>query len=406
VIVAFVVAQAIAIANVDVLTMQDGPAYQRARTVVITDGVISAMGSAAAIAIPPGAQRIDGTGMVLLPGLADMHVHLEGEPERWIAQFLKYGVTSVLNLRGNETHLALRNRIARRELWGPTVYTSGPYVNRPQVETEADAVRAAREQGAAGYDVIKIHGPLGNVAYRALLDSARIPVVGHAPRNLSFDTLLAIGRQRMVAHAEELIYTKFSALDTAAIGDLPARMAAARIWLVPTLTTFHGIAAQWGRPVAVDSALHLPEAAGMIDGMRRYWTDQNPYTGRPVTGAEWAFRAYGFQGPLVRALHRAGVRLMTGTDTPLPIMTPGASLHGELQELVRAGLSSYDALVAATRNPGDFIAEEMRATVMVGRVAPGFRADLILVRGDPLSDLTVLREPRMVIARGRIVPRD
>jgi hypothetical protein len=109
---------------------------------------------------------------VLLPGLADMHVHLEADPASWIGAFLGYGITTVLNLRGNPTHLDLRERIKRQELIGPRVYTSGPYVNRPEIETEQQAAAAARTQKAAGYDVLKIHGPLGGAAYRTLIDTA------------------------------------------------------------------------------------------------------------------------------------------------------------------------------------------------------------------------------------------
>jgi len=207
----------------------------------------------------------------------------------------------------------------------------------------------------------------------------------------------------MIAHAEELIYTKYTALDTLAFGDIPSRMAAARTWLIPTLATFHGIAEQWGRRSAADSVLALPEAAYFSADFKRYWLEANPYTGRAIAEADWAFRAYRFQLPLVRTLHRAGVRLMTGTDTPLPVMIPGASLHLEIAELMRAGLTPYEALTAATRNPGDFIAELMDAKVKVGRVAPGYRADLLLVRGDPLTDMGLLRSPSMVISRGTVV---
>ncbi|MGH7471525.1 MAG: amidohydrolase family protein [Longimicrobiales bacterium] len=205
----------------------------------------------------------------------------------------------------------------------------------------------------------------------------------------------------MVAHAEELIYTKFNALDTTALGDVPARMAAARIWLVPTLSTFHGIVSQWGRPPAADSALKLSDAAFFSPDLQRYWTQANPYTGRTADGATWALRAFHFQYPLVRALHNAGVRFMTGTDTPLPVMIPGASVHLELAQLRAAGLSNFDVLAAATRNPGDFLNQLIDRDLKVGRVAPGFVADVLLVRGNPLADLSVLRAPVAVFTRGR-----
>jgi imidazolonepropionase-like amidohydrolase len=205
----------------------------------------------------------------------------------------------------------------------------------------------------------------------------------------------------MVAHAEELIYTKFPTHDTTQIGDLPARMAAARIWLIATLSTFHGIVAQWGRPAGADSALKTEEAALLNPDLVRYWTQANPYSGRPADGIPGITRAYMFQRPLVRRLHEAGVRIMTGTDTPVPVMVPGSSLHLEMAELQGAGLSRYDVLTAATRNPGDFIRELIDPNMQIGRVARGYRADLLLVRGHPLENLDVLRTPAGVFSHGR-----
>jgi cytosine/adenosine deaminase-related metal-dependent hydrolase len=143
----------IAVVGVDVLTMEDGAQLRRSQTVLIEGEQIREIGSN--ITVPADARRIDGRGLVMLPGLMDMHVHLEA-------------------------HLELRERVKRMELLAPRVYTSGPYVNRPAIETEQDAARAAREQKAAGYDLLKIHGPLGNMAFRTLIDSAHalhLPVV-------------------------------------------------------------------------------------------------------------------------------------------------------------------------------------------------------------------------------------
>jgi imidazolonepropionase-like amidohydrolase len=178
-------------------------------------------------------------------------------------------------------------------------------------------------------------------------------------------------------------------------------MAAAKIWLISTLSTFHGIVAQWGRPPAADSALKTEEAAALSPDLVRYWTQANPYTGRPTAGIPGITRAYLFQKPLVRRLHEAGVRFMTGTDTPVPMMLPGASLFLEIEELHGAGLSRFDVLMAATRNPGDFIRELIDPDMKLGRVAPGYRADLLLVRGDPLVNLGVLRAPAGLFSHGR-----
>jgi len=94
------------------------------------------------------------------------------------------------------------------------------------------------------------------------------------------------------------------------------------------------------------------------------------------------------------------VRMLAGTDTPLPGLAPGASLLLDLRLLREAGLSPYAALATATSNAGQFIAESVRPELRVGVVAVGARADLVLLGGNPLVDASVLEKPSGVMARG------
>lgn len=374
----------------------------RNHTVVVTGGTISALGPTGRVAVPEGARRIDGRGKVLFPGLTDAHVHLAHAPEQWMGWFLAHGVTTVFNLHGTERHLALAGQVARGKVVGPNVYTSGPFTNQPAIAMPADAERAVREQKAAGFHFVKIHGNLSAEAYAALIAAGRtegIAIIGHAPRNLPFDSVIAM-RQPMVAHAEELIYTRFRRLDTLAVPDVAARMAAAGVWLTPTLTTFRGIARQWSAPASIDTVLAGGDASRLTDLLHTYWRNGNPYTGRP-NGRDGIQRAYAFQLPLVGILHRAGVPLLTGTDTPLPIMVPGRSLHDELAEFEAAGVSRIDALAAATVNPGRFIRQFVDSTARFGIIASGFRADLLLLDGDPRISRTALIRPLGVMVAGR-----
>jgi imidazolonepropionase-like amidohydrolase len=387
--------------NVTVIPME-GPRALANQTVVIRDGRIAALLPTGTGPIPSDPIRVDGGGKFLFPGLTDAHVHLAANPAAWLPLFLAHGVTTVFVLQGGPDHLALRSRVASGATPGPTIYTSGPYTNQPGIMTAADAERAVAEQKAAGYDFIKIHGNLTAEAYAALIAAGktrRLTVIGHAPRNLSFDSVIA-ARQPMVAHAEELIYTRFRELDTSAVSEVAARTAAAGIWVTPTLTTFSGIATQWGRPASVDSALALPEGVSLPAPLQQFWRGSNPYTGR-TQGAEWAIRAFRFQQPMVRMLDRAGVPLLAGTDTPLPVMLPGHSLHDEILELERAGVSRLGALAAATVNPGRFIAAFVDTTTRFGTIAVGSRADFLLVDRNPLDDPTTLIHPWGVMAQGR-----
>lgn len=371
-------------------------------TVIVQGGTITTVGPTGRVRVPNGARRIDGRGKFLFPGLTDTHVHLDLSPEQWMGWLLAHGVTTVFNLRGSDRHLSLAAQIARGEVIGPTVYTSGPYTNAPAIATPADAERAVREQKAAGYHFVKVHGNLTAESYAALLEAGRvhgIPVIGHAPRNLAFDSVIA-GRHPMVAHAEELIYTRFRTLDTLEVPEVAARMAAAGIWLTPTLTTFRGIARQWSLPATIDTVLADGDPSRLTEALRAYWRSRNPYTGRP-SGRERIEQAYRFQLPMVGTLHRAGVPLLTGTDTPLPIMVPGRSLLDEMGELELAGLSRREALAAATVNPGRFVRQFVDSTARFGIIAEGFRADLLLLDASPLESLATLARPVGVMAAGR-----
>jgi imidazolonepropionase-like amidohydrolase len=371
------------------------------RNVTVAGGRIVAIDSGSSRP-SSGARLVDGRGRFLVPGLTDAHVHLELDERRWLPVFLSYGVTSVFNLRGEPRHLALRTDVAERRLVGPTVYTSGPYVNLPAIQTSGDAERAAAEQKAAGYDFLKIHGNLSPDAYRSLASEARrlgIALVGHAPRNLAFDSLIA-NRQNMVAHAEELLYTHFRKPDTTGVGALGPRMRDANVWLTPNLVAYTLIARQIGRPAVIDSMLGLSEARILDSTMVRLWRS-GTYTNRPIETAPAYETNRRFLVTVVKVLHQAGVQMLAGTDTPLPGIYPGRSLHDELGYLVEAGLSPFDALATATVLPGRFINQSVRPGTRFGTIEVGARADLALVDRNPLDDLSVLRAPRGVMAAGR-----
>ena len=108
---------------------------------------------------------------------------------------------------------------------------------------------------------------------------------------------------------------------------------------------------------------------------------------------------------LVRALHKSSVPILVGTDTPgIPGVAPGYSVHDEIELLARIGFGNYGALAAATSVPGEFVAATLKNSDRFGVVASGYRADLLLLDGDPLKDLMVLRHPRGVMVRGAWLP--
>ena len=189
---------------------------------IVRGAAISEIASAS-VTIPACANVIDGTGLYLTPGLTDMHVHLDSlvqaRPNFGDAPlFLAYGVTTVLNLRGEPEHLTWRQRIRNGELLAPNLYTSGEFINEPRERTPEEVEREVVSQFHAGYDVIKYHqivdkegrylttSGLSRAAYMRMNDVARrlgIPLLGHAPINLGLNALLEA--HQSLAHVGEFV---------------------------------------------------------------------------------------------------------------------------------------------------------------------------------------------------------
>ena len=202
----------VAFVNVSVIRM-DRERVEPRQTVVVRGDRIAAIGATGDVSVPEGAMVIDGAGGYLMPGLTDAHVHLPGtvfarsRPDFGDAPiYLAFGVTSVMNLGGTATDLEWRRRVEAGEMLGPTIYTSGEFVNEPRVNTIEDVQREVDAHVRDGYDIIKFrevmdpsgrftatsHG-LSLPVYQKLNEAARIagiPLVGHAPVNLGLEALL------------------------------------------------------------------------------------------------------------------------------------------------------------------------------------------------------------------------
>ncbi len=318
------------------------------QTVLVQEGRIRALGPRDRIRIPLRSQRIDARGQVLLPGLLDMHVHLTSR--RALRRRLADGVTTVRNMRGEPLHLRWRDAVVEGRLLGPRIVTAGPVLDgrgsrlaaAVEVETPEEARRAVLAQAEAGYDFIKVYDGLSRASYAALMQAARdvgLPVAGHVPRAVGFEAALRAG-QRSIEHSEALAGQ--SAESVRRLAQLSAREG---VWLCPTL--------------ALDRFFGSPP-------LRRRSLGQ------------------------VSRFHAAGGALLVGTDTRPDL------LIAELEALVRAGLTPFEALAAATRDAARFLGRHD-----LGQVAVGATADLILVAGDPLQDLGALSRVEGMVLGGR-----
>ena len=412
--------------DVAVATM-DVPRLTEHQTVVIRGDTIEAIGPVDRTAVPAGALVVQGRGKVLIPGLHDMHVHLDGT-RAMLDDFLEAGVTTVRNMAGSARTLALRDRIARGELLGPRIYTATPFVDGPRprwehswvVRNAADAARVVDETRSAGYDFIKVYNMLSLPAYDALYDAARargVRLVGHVP--FAVPLAHALERQATIEHLTGYavalerpdspvrhkwgtpnVIRRWMYADPSRIPELAAATARAHVWSCPTLVTavVYGELQRGRIPYAPD----LDEVSP--DWRARWDPAHSPmHLKKAVRRAmEQAHdKVLATQLAMVHALAAAGAPLLAGTDTPNPYVVPGASLHQELALLVGAGLSPYDALRAATREPGEFLGDPRD-----GHIAIGARADLVLLDGDPLADIHAIDRIAGVAVRGRWLSAD
>jgi imidazolonepropionase-like amidohydrolase len=398
-----------AFVGVNVLPL-DRDTVLRDQTVLVRDGRISFVGPRSSTAVPGIARRIDGRNKWLMPGLTDAHVHLAyvlnaKHNPLLLRQFVAEGVTAVVNLLGLPEHLELRARVARGEVFGPTIFTSGFYLGEPYTKTVQQTDSAVRQQRAAGFDMIKLHGAIGPEAYQTLAAAAKreqIPLVGHLPRSLGLNVALSAG-QTMIAHAEEYLYGWFGSrtlttrdqviamVDTAA-----ALTKKAGAWVTPTLFVFGAIPAQM---LNLDSVLNTPTMKRIPDVFKFDWTpDRNSYRRIPLASVQGFQAQYALLKRVTKALHSAGVPLLMGTDAmATAAVLPGISAHQELEALVDAGLSPYEALKTATVNAALFL----RQPGEFGVIRTGARADLVMLDANPLQEIGATSRIRGVMLRGR-----
>lgn len=394
----------VAIAHVNVVPM-DRNQILRDQTVIVHNDRIQSIGPSAGTAIPKQARVIRADGQYLLPGLADMHVHLYFPEE--LTLYVANGVTTVFNLNGQPAHLNWRKQTASGELLGPTIYSAGPTFDRAR--TAEEAVKEVDAQSAAGYDAIKIYNPVSKAEYPALTAETHrknLILIGHIAREPGFAATM--GAQQNIAHAEEYLYTFFNddpdpdhdlthPLDAAKIPQAVAMTKQAGVSVVATLVSYHNIVHQ---VTDIDGYLRNPNLQYLAPVMvQQMQPAENSYVQRITKETIPHMQPnYEFQQRLIKALHDGGVPILAGTDSAAQgLGVPGFTLIEEIENFQEIGFTPYDALKTAT---GD-AAALLRQSGEFGSVTPGKRADLLLVHDNPLEDVHNLRGVVGVMVRGK-----
>ena len=406
------------------VTVIDGrsPAPRLDRTVVIRGNRIIAEGPASSTSVPTGARVIDGRGKFLIPGLWDMHVHTVMPGGRAVLPlYIANGVTGVRDMAGDwSTITGWRAEIARGSLIGPRIIASGPYLEGGDqpiphllVKSPADAAPAVDSLVRLGVDFIKVHGQLSPESYFAIARAARtrrIPFAGHVSRAVgaaaasdsgqaSIEHILAIPNPCTPAEVTSLAprFTVQGALgrcDTLDQAPLYEKLRRNGTWVVPTLVAQVEVSRWPKRDLPGDSlSRYLPDSLRQFVAGIFPMVDSVP-PDADVTGA----KLFSKRVAVTRALFRAGVGLMPGTDAPLRNSPPGFGLHEELLHFTRAGLTPFEALRAATLEPARFLG----MLDSLGVIEAGKIADLVLLTANPLLDIRNSSRTAVVVANGRV----
>jgi hypothetical protein len=397
----------------------------RHQAVMVKGHRIVLVGPVGRVKLPNDVARVDGRGKFLIPGLAEMHAHIPGGQapdslvERVLFLYVAGGITTVRGMLGHPRHLELRSRAARGELLSPTIITSGPSFNGSTVPTTQAAATMVREQKGAGYDFLKIHPGVKRAVFDTLdatADRVGIRFAGHVPVEVGLARALesryatidhldgymeALLRDGAPVTAEQSAFFGLNFGEYLDQSKLPALVEATRkadVWNVPTEVLLENL-------TLVESSDILaarPEMRYVTPETRAQWAETKDGllegTGATVASAR---KVIEMRRKLIKALHDAGAGLLLGSDAPQVYNVPGFSVHRELEALVAAGLTPYQALETGTRNVAVFLGT-LRET---GTVEAGKRADLVLLEADPLTDIRNTTRRAGVMVRGRWLPK-
>lgn len=418
----------VAFVNVNIVPM-DSERLLGNFSVLVHNDRIFAVGPAEEVELPANATIIDGGGY-LMPGLADMHVHLwERDPDpQHLVLYLAQGVTTVRAFSGPKENALWREQVVAGELQGPTILTAGNLIidgiddfdpefvaTQPVFvpATPAEAAAEARRQAESWPDFIKVYDGLSPESYLAAIAAARDAgsyVAGHALDALSLEAVMTSGINE-IAHLDELNFYHWKgfpdqddfAMDYGTIPGTAALMAANAVAIVSNLSADEVV---YQLIFDTDSVLSRPEYTVARPEMLAFWRRQGrqhrQFAGQ---GSYRKDREMPFFMALVRGLQDAGVPVTIGTDTSYLVEgSVPSQIHRELELLVEAGFSPYEALAAGTRNAG-LVVERMRRDGRFGTVAAGQRADLLLLAANPLENVSHTRNRVGVMARGRWYPQ-
>jgi hypothetical protein len=392
-------------------------------TIIVNGGWITTIDRAGSVRLPPNAIVVDGTGKFLIPGLWDMHVHLASYQDgaKVLPRLVGYGVTGVRDMASPlDDILRLRRETDDSTILGPQIVAAGPILQGPlpfevpplvRTVTEADARQTVAELKAKGVDFIKVGDTLTREAYSAVAaESKRIglPFAGHLPVSVSASEASSSG-QHSIEHfgsggfrgvliacstdeAELSTYVR-DALSAARAGGPSPDEKVYRAEFTSRLVDTYDVrkaTALFGLFARSDT-WQVPT----FGALRTVWDGQRKRLSAPDAAA--GDRVWTQTLAMFADSRKAGVKTLAGSDLPVANGVP--PLHDELVALVGAGMTSMEALQAATRSPAEFLGR----LATEGTVEVGKKANLVLLDASPLADISNTRQVAAVILNGRLI---
>jgi imidazolonepropionase-like amidohydrolase len=375
------------------------PAIENA-VVILQNGKIAAAGPAASNPVPQGAQIVDAHGKSVLPGLWEMHAHFE--QVEWGPIYLATGVTTARDV-GNEREfiVAARDAIATGQGIGPrlvmagVVDGTGPFsLGVIRVDTPEQAREQVQKYKAAGFQQIKIYSSVKPEILKVVTAEAHrlgMTVTGHIPFGMNAIQGIEDGMDQ-INHVEYLMSVIVDPKSHTIDPDTPNAQK-----VIKLLLEHH---------IVVDDTLALMEVilhpldhsiSGFEPGILRVAPELKEVLetmGTSPAKAEQSAAIFRAMEATVRLLHQAGVPIVAGTDQAVP----GFSLDREVELYVQVGFTPMEAIQAATLVPARAMGMEKDS----GTIEVGKRADVILVDGNPLENISDIRKVSAVFAAGKM----
>ena len=403
-----------------------------ADSVILIEGDrIKAVGTIDSLPIPADAKRISTEGMTVMPGLWDMHVHLmlngHADYAHWDAtyidrfrkeimpasalQLLHAGVTGARDLGGPlEDSIAVRDAINKGEIEGPTLFVSGPFLQKKPypgtepfrwgIDSVADARAKVKRLATAGVDVIKLidQDQMSEEEVAAVIDEAhrhKLPVVAHAHRPEEIRRALKYGAD-CLEHTGLAAAPEYPADVIELLRERTANMSLGPLFWTPTIEGLYNFPYVVKHHEHIDNdAWHQGLSADIVSDIRQSLQHPERISYFQQTPQRWPTLSRKFS-----QLNESGALLLVGTDSGIPMKFHSDSTWHELEVWVnRLGVDPITAIRAATYWP----AVAMKVDKDYGTVTEGKYADVIAVRGDAVRHIVLLQKVDIVVKHGRRV---